>query len=140
VTFALPKRLYHGGMEYSTQSKNTVGKGLATLGFAGGLGLVLASSCCVIPLFLFGLGAGGFTFSALDFLANYRTLLLILSGAILVGGWVAYFRQRPACESGCSPRSSRFTASVLTISCLLLVTASSWNLFEPYLLKILRAH
>jgi mercuric ion transport protein len=127
-------------MENSTESKGAAGKGLAAIGLTGGLGSILASSCCVIPLVLFGLGAGGFTFSTLEFLADYKAALYILTGLILIGGWVAYFRQVPDCEPDCAPRRSRFTASVLTISCLLLVTASSWNLFEPYLLKVMRAH
>jgi mercuric ion transport protein len=140
VTSALPWDEYPCCMDDSTASKNAAGKGLAAIGLAGGLGSILASSCCVIPLVLFGLGAGGFTFSTLEFLADYKAALYVLTGLILIGGWVAYLRQAPECEPACAPRRSRFTAAVLTISCLLLVTASSWNLFEPYLLKIIRAH
>jgi mercuric ion transport protein len=101
---------------------------LATLGLATGLGAVFAASCCVLPLVIASLGAGASVFSVLEFLADYRTLLLILSAALVAGAWLVYLR-----------RGTRRIAAVLAVATVLVITAASWNVIEPPLLKIVRA-
>jgi mercuric ion transport protein len=102
---------------------------LAALGLATGLGATVAASCCVLPLVIGGLGAGAGVFAVLEVLANYRVPLLLVSSVLVACAWVLYFRRR----------GSRNTAAALALASVLVLTAASWNWFEPSLLKIVRA-
>ena len=55
---------------------------LAGIGATVGFGALAASSCCVLPLALAGLGTGGAVFSGLEVLANWR---LFLQGSAAMG-------------------------------------------------------
>ncbi len=101
----------------------------AALGLATGLAAALAASCCVLPLVLGGLGAGAGIFAALGILADYRMPLLIVSATLVVFAWFLHFRRRGA----------RSTAVALALASVLVLTAASWNRFEPSLLRIVRA-
>lgn len=101
---------------------------LAALGVVTGAGAVFAASCCVLPLVLGGLGVGASVFVLLEALANYRSAILILSAGLVALGWAFYFRSRGA----------RSPAIVLSLATFLVVTAASWDRFEPSLLKIIR--
>jgi mercuric ion transport protein len=95
-----------------------------------GAGAIFAASCCVLPLVLGGLGAGAGVFSVLEVMADYRTAILVLSGALLVVAWAVYFRRRGA----------RSTALALAIATMFVGTAAAWDHLEPPLLKMIRAH
>ena len=102
---------------------------LAGLSMTTWLGAVFAASCCVLPVVLGSLGAGASVFGLLEVLADYRTVLLIASAALVAVAWLVYIRRR----------GTHSTALVLVLASALVVTAASWNWIEPPLLKIVRA-
>jgi hypothetical protein len=75
---------------------------LAAIGLATGLGALAASSCCVLPLALAGLGAGASVFTVLEGLAPLRWPLMAASGLALVGAWFVYARRQRACAADAS--------------------------------------
>ncbi|MEX0590999.1 MAG: mercuric transporter MerT family protein [Xanthobacteraceae bacterium] len=112
---------------------------------AGGLtaaGSVLAavavSSCCVLPLVLFGLGAGGAWMSTLTALAPYQPYLIALALALLgYGYWQVYRRWRAVCDDdqACArPASNRLVISTLVVASALVIVAIGFNILVPYLL------
>lgn len=70
-------------------------KWFAALGLFAGLGAVVASSCCVIPLGRAALGAGESVFGGVETVAAWRTPLLSASALAIVGGWGAWWLKRP---------------------------------------------
>ena len=108
---------------------------LVGIGLTAGAGALLASSCCVLPILIGGLGAGATVFAGLEILVDYRAALLIVSAVALVSAWVTYLIRKPACEAGCSPRRSITTAALLSVGTLLISTAAGW---EPSLLRMIR--
>ena len=103
---------------------------LASLGLTAGIGAVFAASCCVLPLVIGGLGAGAGLFAVLEFLADYRIPVLVISAVLVATAWTLYFRGR----------GTRSIAIALGLASVLVVTAASWNLIELPLLKIVRAN
>jgi mercuric ion transport protein len=101
---------------------------LAALSVVTSAGAVFATSCCVLPLVLGGLGAGASVFAVLEALANYRSAILILSTGLVAFAWVCYFRGRGATS----------TAVALSLASLLIVTAATWDRFEQPLLRVIR--
>jgi len=119
--------------------KSHIASPLVSLGFLAGLGSVIGSSCCAIPVFLASAGVGSGVFSGLIFLAAWRVPLLIFSVGAVAAGWLLYFRKRD-CAEGCEPpRRSRLAASTLLLSSFLIVAAMSWNAaIEPQLIFLER--
>lgn len=120
----------------------TVGGLLAVAGAVTGLGAIAASSCCVVPLMLASLGAGAGIFGVLEFLAPWRTPLLIVSGLGIAAGWFTWWRnRRTACRgTACAaPSRSRAPLMLLLLASLVLATAAGWDYVEPSLLKLLRS-
>jgi mercuric ion transport protein len=117
---------------------------LGGLGTAIGLSALLASSCCVVPLTLAGLGASGALFSSLAFLAHIRPWLLGGAITMLALGWLLFFRQSRsgACKSTqecATPASPRLSLSLLTAGSLIVSLALVWETYlEPILLKLMR--
>ena len=117
-------------------------KWFAALGLVAGLGAVVASSCCVIPLGLAALGAGASVLGGLEMVAAWRVPLLSVSALAIVGGWGAWWLKRPvACASGAgcaSPQRSRATLALLLCASIIVLAAASWSYIDPMLLKLLR--
>jgi mercuric ion transport protein len=118
-------------------------RSLPAVGAAVGLGAVLASSCCVVPLLLGGVGAGAGVFGVLETLAFLRLPLIVLGGLAVAGGWWLWWRRRSqTCEreTACAraPRSIAPTL-VLGVATLLVAAAMAWDFIEPVLLRLLRA-
>jgi mercuric ion transport protein len=117
---------------------------LAGTGTVVGLGALIASSCCVLPLALAGLGATGAVFSGLAFLAEIRPLLLGGSAAMLALSWAFFFWRRRASVCNVSgacavPATSARTATLLGIGSSIVVLALVWEPYvEPVLLKFVR--
>ena len=83
---------------------SSVGVGsVAAIGAITGLGALAASSCCLLPLVLGGLGAGAGVFTVLGVLAPLRTPLIAASVLAVVVGWFFYARRR---QAACGPDDS----------------------------------
>jgi len=69
---------------------------------AGGvLGALAASSCCILPLALFGLGVGGAWIGHLTRLAPYQPYFITATvGCLGCGCWLRYRSRRGACTDG----------------------------------------
>lgn len=117
---------------------------LGGLGTLIGLSALLASSCCVMPLALAGLGAGSALLSGLGFLAQIRPWLLGGAITMLALGWLLLFsRSRSTtCHSGpdcVASASSRLPMSLLASGSLVVGLAMVWNAhLEPILLRLMR--
>ena len=117
-------------------------KWFAALGLVTGLGAVVASSCCVIPLALATLGASASVLGGLEVVAAGRIPFLAVSALAIIGGWGAWWLKRPtACISGsscASPDRSRATLALLLCASAIVVAAASWGYIDPLLLKLFR--
>ncbi len=115
---------------------------VAALGAITGLGALAASSCCVLPVVLGGLGAGAGVFTVLGALAPLRTPLMLVSVLAVIVGWFFYARrQQAACgpDEACpAPRRSPAALVLLSLATLLITAAAAWGYFEPILIKMLR--
>lgn len=117
---------------------------LAGIGATVGFGALAASSCCVLPLALAGLGTGGAVFSGLEMLANWRLFLQGSAALVLLAAWGAFLRRRSAVACGiggsCAARtSSRSTRLFLSLGTAFVVLSLIWEPYiEPFLLKFMR--
>jgi mercuric ion transport protein len=115
---------------------------VAGLGATFGLGALISSSCCAIPLALAGLGAGGAVFSGIEFLAQWRLYLLGAASLALLASWVMFFRHRAAaCNTGasCAPTPTGRTVAALSIGTAFVALALAWDaLIEPIVFKLVR--
>jgi len=71
----------------------------------GGLlaSLGLCAACCLLPMLLLGLGAGGAWISSLDSLAQYKWLFIAATVALLgYGFYAAYWKPKRHCAAGAS--------------------------------------
>lgn len=98
---------------------------------AGALASALAaSSCCVLPLVLAVLGAGGAWTGALTRLAPYQPVFLALAAVSITWGfWLAYGGREPACEGADCRRLKRSGAAKLALwtSAAVFVAAATVN-------------
>ncbi len=116
---------------------------LAGTGAVVGIGALVASSCCVLPIALAGLGATGAVFSGLAFLADIRPLLIAGAAGMLALGWAFFFwrRRRPSCDGDtcAKPGTSRRTIGLLGFGSLVVGLALVWGPYvEPALLRLAR--
>jgi mercuric ion transport protein len=117
-------------------------KWLGALGLFAGLGAVIASSCCVVPLGLAAVGAGAGFFGSLELLVEWRVPLLSISALAIVGGWGAWGWKRPdACVAGSnciSSERSRATLALLLCASAVVLAAAGWGSIDPMLIKLVR--
>ena len=116
---------------------------VAGLGAIFGLGALVSSSCCAVPLALAGLGAGGAVFSGLEFLAEWRPYLLSAAALVLLTSWAIFFRRRAvACNTdrGCAPTApTKRTVVLLSIGTAFVALSLVWDaLIEPIVFKMVR--
>jgi mercuric ion transport protein len=73
------------------------------------IGAIAASSCCILPLVLFALGAGGAWVGNLTALAPYQPVFIILTLALLAYGFWMVHRRAACVGNTCArSRSDRF--------------------------------
>ena len=106
---------------------------------AGGLlGALAASSCCILPLVLFGLGLSGAWMGNLTRLAPYQPCFIAATIAFLgCGYWLVYRSSRLACAEGeaCArPLPNRFVKAGLVVATILVVAALGFDFVAPLLL------
>lgn len=116
---------------------------VAGFGATLGLGALISSSCCAVPLALAGLGAGGAAFSGLEFLADWRPYLLGAAALVLSTSWIMYFRRRSlSCNvygSCITSAPTKRTALLLGIGTVFVTLSLVWDsLIEPLVLKLVR--
>src|SRR5438046_10032470 len=95
---------------------------------AGGLvGAFAASSCCILPLVLFGLGVSGAWIGNFTRLAPYQPCFIAATIAFLgCGYWLAYRSPKLACADGeaCArPLPNRLVKAGLIVATTLVVAA-----------------
>jgi len=111
-----------------------------TLMAAGGLlGALAASSCCILPLALFGLGVSGAWIGNFAQLAPYQPYFIAATIAFLAGGyWTVYRSSRLVCaeDAACArPLPTRLVKSALTVATVLVIAAVGFDLLAPLLLN-----
>jgi mercuric ion transport protein len=107
---------------------------------AGGvLGALAASSCCIVPLVLFGLGVSGAWIGNLTRLAPYQPYFLAATAACLgYGYWLVYRSGKRACAEGevCArPLPNRLVKTGLVLATILVLGALAFDFLAPLLLQ-----
>ena len=116
-------------------------KWFAALGLVAGLGAVVASSCCVIPLGLAALGAGAGVLGGLETSPHgaCRFSRQRLGDCRRLGRVVAQASRGLRSGAGCaSPERSRTTLALLLCASAIVLAAASWGYIDPVLLKLFR--
>ena len=102
------------------------------------LGALAASSCCILPLVLFGLGISGAWIASFTALASYKPYFATGTLALLgYGYYLVYVKPKQACADGscAQPRPNRFVKSALWVATALVVAALSFDTIAPLLLQ-----
>ena len=112
-------------------------QGLAAAG--GLLGALAASSCCILPLTLFGLGVSGAWIGNLTALAPYQPIFLVMTAGFLgLGFWRVYRRPKVvACADGsCArPVPKRIVKTALWTATVLVLAALAFPYVAPIILS-----
>jgi mercuric ion transport protein len=103
---------------------------------AGGiLGALAASSCCILPLALFGLGVSGAWIGHLTRLAPYQPYFLAATVACLGAGyWLRYRSRKIVCADGevCArPLPNRLVTMGLILATVLVTGALALDFLAP---------
>jgi mercuric ion transport protein len=103
---------------------------------AGGVvGALAASSCCIVPLVLFGLGVSGAWIGNLTQFAPYQPYFIAATAACLGGGyWLLYRSRKIACadEEICArPLPNRIVKVGLILATALVVSALAFDFLAP---------
>jgi len=106
---------------------------------AGGvLGALAASSCCIVPLVLFGLGVSGAWIGNLTQLVPYQPYFIAATVACLGGGyWLRYRSRKIACADGeaCArPLPNRVVNIGLILATVLVIGALALDFLAPLFL------
>lgn len=121
--------------EVSTDS----GHRQALLAAGGLIGALAASSCCILPLVLFGLGVSGAWIGNFTRLAPYQPIFIAATLVCLgAGAWLVHRASTRACAEGnaCArPLSNRLVKAALVVAAILVAAALGIDLFAPLLLN-----
>ncbi len=120
------------------RADRSVGEGFVA---AGGLfGALAASSCCIAPLVLFSLGAGGAWIGNLTALAPYQPIFVVLTlGFLGTGFWMVYRRPKTTLPEGSvCPRSvaGPWFKIALWSSTVLILAAMAFPYAAPLILDV----
>jgi mercuric ion transport protein len=114
-------------------------RGQRLLAAGGLLAALAASSCCILPLALFGLGISGAWIGNLTRLAPYQPWFIAAALACVgTGFWLVGRSTRQACAEGEScGRSlpSRIVKGGLVLTVVLIVAALGFDFIVPYFLN-----
>ena len=107
---------------------------------AGGLlGALAASSCCILPLALFGLGLSGAWIGKFTRLAPYQPWFIAATMAFLgCGYWLVYRPSKVTCADGeaCArPLPSRIVKASLFLATILVAVALGLDFIAPLFLN-----
>jgi mercuric ion transport protein len=100
-------------------------------------GLLAASSCCIVPLVLFGLGVSGAWIGNLTRLAPYQPCFIAATlGFLGAGYWLTYRESKTVCADGeaCArPLPRRLVKAALVVATVLVLAALGFDFFAPLL-------
>jgi mercuric ion transport protein len=107
---------------------------------AGGLlGALAASSCCIVPLILFGLGISGAWIGNLTRLAPYQPCFIVATlGFLGAGYWLVFRDSKGVCADGeaCArPLPSRLVKAALVVATVLVLASLGFDFLAPLLLN-----
>jgi mercuric ion transport protein len=103
------------------------------------LGALAATSCCILPLALFSIGAGGAWVGNLAALAPYQPIFVAFSLGFLGYGYWLVYRNPAVCADGenCArPLPKRLIKLGLWAATLVVGVALAFPLIAPVLLEI----
>lgn len=112
-----------------------------TLFASGGvLGAIAMTSCCIMPLVLFSLGATGAWIGGLAALYPYKWIFFLLTAGFLGGGFYMVYRKAPASECApgtycASPVSDRINKIVLWSASVVALVALAFPYISPFWLE-----
>lgn len=105
-----------GGVQSRDPTKRSwIEGGVAAVALAAATAATFAGLCCIGPLTILLLGAGGAVAAA--GLAPYRGPLLALSGILIAAGYWLAFRSKSG-SAACSVRAGRWIRVSLVVACL----------------------
>jgi mercuric ion transport protein len=107
---------------------------------AGGiLGALASSSCCIVPLALFGLGISGAWIGNLTRLAPYQPCFIAATlGFLGTGYWLVFRDSKAVCAEGeaCTrPLPRRLVKTTLIAATVLVLAALGFDFLAPLLLN-----
>jgi mercuric ion transport protein len=105
---------------------------------AGGLlGALAASSCCIVPLMLFGLGVSGAWIGNLTRLAPYQPCFIVATLSFIgTGYWLVYREGVCADGEACArPLPRQLVKTALVVATVLVLAALGFDLLAPLLLN-----
>lgn len=112
----------------------------AWLATGGVLGALAASSCCILPVVLFSLGASGAWLGNLSALSPYQPIFVAITLGFLGSGfWFAYRRPKAPCDGSAAcvpPASGRIVKVTLWSATLLVAAAIAFPYVAPALLGV----
>ena len=122
----------------SDASSRNADLGQRLLAGGGVLGAVAASSCCLVPLALFGIGVGGAWIGYLTRLAPYQPYFLGVAAACIgLGYWLRHRSRKVACaqdETCARPVPNRIVTMGFVVASLLTVAVLALDLLVPFFL------
>lgn len=128
----------NGAADVSPIDETTKGSGWAATG--GILGAIGASSCCILPLVLFSVGAGGAWIGNLTALAPYQSYFIAITlGFLGYGFYAVYWKPKRACADGAAcarPLPNRVVKSALWLATALVAAAIAFPYVAPWLLGV----
>lgn len=115
------------------------GRRQALLAAGGLIGALAASSCCILPLVLFGLGVSGAWIGNFTRLAPYQPIFIAATLVCLgAGAWLVHRASTRACADGdaCArPLPDRLVKTALVVATILVAVALGIDLLAPLLLN-----
>jgi mercuric ion transport protein len=118
------------------QADREMGTKIAATG--GILGALAMTSCCILPLLLFSLGASGAWIGRMGAMYQYKWFFFAFAGASLAYGfWKLYRPGRKTCDAGAAcarPINQTLMKIALWASALVVLAALSFPYFSPFLI------
>ena len=116
-----------------------LGRGQKLLAAASLLAALAASSCCILPLALFGLGISGAWIGNFTRLAPYQPWFIAAALACVgAGAWLVRRSTLRACAEGeaCGrPLPNRIVKGGLALAVVLIIAALGFDFIVPYFLN-----
>lgn len=124
--------------EISRQAVEQSSAGSGGMAAAGGaLGALAATACCILPLILFALGAGGVWIGRLASLSPYQPYFIAFALVSIGFGFWQVYRRPKACAEGdaCArPLPRRLVKTALWSALVLVIVAIVYPYAVPYIL------